>query len=786
MQRNSKRSIVTALLIAIFAVVGVNAGGPLFMWNAEQRIPYRWDVTNPVPVYTDLGPFEIIPPQYTPIPREVADGIVEFALTQWTNVETSSFQAQRVGDFGMIGLPDITGANAGQVIGFENGGGITVIYDADATIMRDFFGVGSTVLGIASPEWADESTGTITEGWVVINAQRRHVNDQQLLNYAGVFTHEFGHSINLAHSQTNGGIAFYNNARGPAGCTTLPYDANAVTIGDIETMYPFINPQQTGSAQSSVDRTDDKAALSDLYPAPGYPASKGSITGKVLQTNGKDGITGVNIIARNLDEPFSDAVSVMSGDWVRVPTGDDGSYTINGLTPGARYALYIDSIVNGGFPTQQPFFLPAPEEFFNGASESGNGLSDHRCQASEIVAQAGSPVEADVVLNSVKGAPKFTPMAPGTVPQSISSDGRIIAGNVIQGPVFRFTETEGYEVLTEGPSGNGKMSRDGQWFGGDPLSSSGERFAGILKYGEEWDALPIPSPVPPAVVQPCGAGPTSNYGVASGGVAATGSLWVDGNGPASGGTCQVRPYLWTQTGGSTVLPTPANIRSSRPNNISDDGSTVVGWYDSLTGSFRNGAIWKNGQLIELGTAGNPVGEAYNVNPDGSVVVGSDAGSTRETWRWTQEGGIQPLGRLYSFGVAGANALSDDGNVIAGLGGSVTPFPGDVSGRRAFLWTPFLGMVNFEEFLRSQGTFFDGWTLNTALAMSADGTRLVGVGFSPRGQGGWIIDIDKVNICHAPPGRPSNAKTINVPFNGSLSDHLRHGDTIGVCASDYAE
>jgi hypothetical protein len=41
-------------------------------------------------------------------------------------------------------------------------------------------------------------------------------------------------------------------------------------------------------------------------------------------------------------------------------------------------------------------------------------------------------------------------------------------------------------------------------------------------------------------------------------------------------------------------------------------------------------------------------------------------------------------------------------------------------------------------------------------------------------------MDKVNICHAPPGRPSNTQTINVPFVGAMADHLKHGDTIGVC------
>ena len=181
-------------------------------------------------------------------------------------------------------------------------------------------------------------------------------------------------------------------------------------------MYPFINqrPGGNGIAQSTVDRADDKAAISDLYPDAGYPNTKGSITGRILQTNGKDGITGVNVIARNLDNPYADAVSAMSGDYVRVEAGNDGTFTLNGLTPGARYALYTDKIVPGRLPNGcSRTTFRQPEEFYNGANESGNGLTDDRCQAEPITAVAGSATDADIILNSVKGAPKFIPLAAG-------------------------------------------------------------------------------------------------------------------------------------------------------------------------------------------------------------------------------------------------------------------------------------------------------------------------------------------------------------------------------------
>ena len=62
MLKNEFEFTLSALLLAICAVVGINAAGPLNMWNKEQRIPYRWDVSTPVPIYTDIGPFEVLPP----------------------------------------------------------------------------------------------------------------------------------------------------------------------------------------------------------------------------------------------------------------------------------------------------------------------------------------------------------------------------------------------------------------------------------------------------------------------------------------------------------------------------------------------------------------------------------------------------------------------------------------------------------------------------------------------------------------------------------------------------
>ena len=102
--------------------------------------PARWEGT--VKVYTDQGSLGALD-------NATANKLVANALKQWSSVPTSSFRAVIAGT-----LPfDVTGANAGQVIGASNGGGIQVIYDSDGSVLGDFMGAGPGVLGIASPEF---------------------------------------------------------------------------------------------------------------------------------------------------------------------------------------------------------------------------------------------------------------------------------------------------------------------------------------------------------------------------------------------------------------------------------------------------------------------------------------------------------------------------------------------------------------------------------------------------------------------------------------------------------
>src|SRR4030095_16531443 len=139
------------------------AGGPLFVVPSGGTLkPARWEGT--VKVYTDQGPLGTLD-------NATANKLVANAVTQWSSVPTSSFRAVIAGQ-----LPfDVTGANAGQVIGASNGGGIQVIYDSDGSVIGDFMGAGPGVLGIASPEYlAGPDSNQIVEGWVIIRGEENY------------------------------------------------------------------------------------------------------------------------------------------------------------------------------------------------------------------------------------------------------------------------------------------------------------------------------------------------------------------------------------------------------------------------------------------------------------------------------------------------------------------------------------------------------------------------------------------------------------------------------------
>jgi probable HAF family extracellular repeat protein len=790
---------ILSLLVAACAATAALAGGPIYIQDAATKTPYAWP-SGDTPVYVDQG-------YLGPLDKSQADTMVSFALAQWNAVPTSSFHAVIAGD-----LPvDVDASNIFDELGPYNGGGIRVIYDSDGSIIEQLFGYSGAVYGVTIVEYVDDASPAILEATVVLNgtALPDFVTPEFAAQmFAGVVTHEVGHAMNLGHSQLNGQLfAYYEAYVGPEGCsdpfTSFPEAA------DVETMYPFVNLFQNGIDQSTIDLKDDRAAVSDIYPAAGWPASVATIQGSV-QVDGRAhdtvGVMGINVIARNVASPFADAISGISGQWSQGLAGPDGSYAFHGVTPGATYEVYVDGLVAGAFSVPSPVLMPGPEEYWNGTQESGDGVTDDRCASTGVQPAAGTAKTASITFNRVKDAPTIhTTELYNSGISDLSRDGKTAVGSWAGG-VLRWTAAGGAQPIGGSPfSARPGISEDGLRIVADVTDY--DTFGYPVDVGATWqggeDWAPI-NLVPGN--QPCDDDLLSAWDVSDDGKV-VGLSWR--------GCTETTGYLYTPATGTQELGFigDSDFASSRTNTISGDGSVAIGWDRNWWGFWR-GARWDDGQesLIQLASPQicdsdpsspfyyqSDVGTAYGINANASAIVGEGYPNQRQfdlgdgtfityceggAWLWTPQAGVRSLGEFsdptysQSFGLD----VSDDAQVVVGGAQSFGEFGPPPA---AMIWTEATGQLNFTQFLESQGTYTPGWTVFAAAAVSGTGETVAGNAATNQGFQGFVVDMPKTVICHytkGTPNRPAKKNSIAVNFPEALGDHLAHGDTIGLCGN----
>jgi hypothetical protein len=164
-------------------------------------------------------------------------------------------------------------------------------------------------------------------------------------------------------------------------------------------MYPFLFGSNFGVETPG---RDDVTMMSRLYPEADHFSTTAALAGRILAPNGTTRLSGVNVIARNVADPFLDAVSALSGDFTAEvdPAVSDvvGTYRFTGLTPGAQYAVFVDEILQGGFSTTPRNPLPGPEEFHSGAGESNSDAPDTFVAVS--AAAGATTAGVDVIFNT--------------------------------------------------------------------------------------------------------------------------------------------------------------------------------------------------------------------------------------------------------------------------------------------------------------------------------------------------------------------------------------------------
>lgn len=184
-----------------------------------------------------------------------------------------------------------------------------------------------------------------------------------------------------------------------------------------------------------------------------------------------------------------------------------------------------------------------------------------------------------------------------------------------------------------------------------------------------------------------------------------------------------RASRWTAAGGMQIIGND----SSAATGVSADGSVVAGW--EADQAFR----WTEaGGMEYFGVPGASSTEATALSADGSTVVGNFDYS--RAFAWTEGGGLRLLDMLpdsTEWAEHHAHAVSADGRWAVGHGG-------ESYAEIAALWDTTTGEVWDLNVLFGSASGFEGWILQFANGISADGLTLAGWGLNPDGIGeAWI-------------------------------------------------
>lgn len=280
-----------------------------------------------------------------------------------------------------------------------------IIFDNDGSIINAITGNPCTFTGMGGVQGttADSGVTWTLEGTVLFNGAFLGgvCANGTLDDVGGGITHEVGHFLGLAHTIVNGELVI-------AGESFL--DFGVPPCSSVELMLSIANMRSVGCTRPHVLQKDDVSSISSLYPSANFAATTGKITGNVFAPDGATPVNCGNMILRNLNDPFFDAVATITGitkdSGSTPPPGQDGSYRAPGLTLGASYIVGVNQIpafATGGrlitalcdpIPT-----LPGPEEFYNGTDESSDANIDNPACFTPVTAE-GSVANIDIILNT--------------------------------------------------------------------------------------------------------------------------------------------------------------------------------------------------------------------------------------------------------------------------------------------------------------------------------------------------------------------------------------------------
>ncbi|MFN7997271.1 MAG: hypothetical protein U0Q18_26885 [Bryobacteraceae bacterium] len=337
-----------------------------------------------------------------------------------------------------------------------------------------------------------------------------------------------------------------------------------------------------------------------------------------------------------------------------------------------------------------------------------------------LLASVTVPVPAAAATFQILNAP-FR----GSVALAVSGDGSVIAVNTFN-EIYRWTAAGGFQDLGPADPFNGSIgiSRDGTAIATGIIGADGFGTPGLWTESG-WQDLGHPANGCTTIGNAWGSG----WGINARGNVVVGLAW----------TCQsAEGFVWSAKSGAVSLGYPAG-HSSRASAISANGKTIVGFWEGNSG--RRPVRWVSFGKPQLFLGVNAMGEAYAVTSDGTQIVGQNIppkATSAVAFVYSDAAGVQYLGTLsgkpsdQSF----ANGISDNG-IVVGFSGYFR------TGYEAFIWTAKGGMQSLLTVLNNLGANVPSTvTLTDALAISADGTTIVGNGLDGHVPMNWVAKLSK--------------------------------------------
>lgn len=300
------RRPAAALFLSYLLCCGlVFAGGPLVVTGPAATIPgqvFVWASGSAIRYTVDTGPLSVNPSGQTVISNADGRTRVQNLFNNWHNVSTAAISYSYAGPItGVTGGDVKSMADFNTVKGSCNAGTQSpIIFDSNGSLLKSL-GLDPLIIGFASTCKLDPVAGHIVSALILLNGifqdgvTNQNTNNFELTadQFDEAITHEMGHFSGLGHSQIN--LDLFQSG--------VIENCDRDSLAGLPLMFPVEFCQARKSVGLPIIAPDDAAWISKLYPSATFATSYGTISGFVFFSDGITHAQGVNVVARQVDNP---------------------------------------------------------------------------------------------------------------------------------------------------------------------------------------------------------------------------------------------------------------------------------------------------------------------------------------------------------------------------------------------------------------------------------------------------------------------------------------------------